>query len=92
MLIDQHSCRVEIAQHSAKAMQGPSPPGLPHQYQDFLIVLQAYAADFGKELNAHDTATFDAAHNLVVADIAKLNAVNFTGTAVAIQTYYLVPV
>ena len=51
-------------------------------------MLQAYAADFGKELNAHDTATFDAAHNLVVADIAKLNAVNFTGTAVAIQTYY----
>jgi hypothetical protein len=73
---------------TAKAMQGPSPPGLPHQYQDFLIVLQAYAADFGKELNARDTATFDAAHNLVVADIAKLNAVNFTGAAVAIQTYY----
>jgi hypothetical protein len=73
---------------SAKAMQGPSPPGLPHEYQDFLIVLQAYAADFGKELNARDTASFDAAHNLVAADIAKLNAVNFTGTAVAIQTYY----
>ncbi|HEV3103159.1 MAG TPA: hypothetical protein VG426_12585 [Candidatus Dormibacteraeota bacterium] len=73
---------------SAKAMQVPSPPGLPHEYQDFLVVLQAYAADFGKELNARDTATFNAAHDLVMADIAKLNAVNFTGTAGVIQNYY----
>jgi hypothetical protein len=73
---------------SAKALQVTSAPGLPHQYHDFLIALQTYAADFGKELNARDKATFDAAHNLVVADNAKLNAVDFTGTAASIQSYY----
>jgi hypothetical protein len=72
----------------AVALKVANAPGLPQQYHDFLAALQLYAADFAKELNARDKATYDAAHNSVVADAAKVNAVDFTGTTATIQSYY----
>jgi hypothetical protein len=63
-------------------------PGLPPQYRDFIVALQAYAADFAKELNARDKATYDAAVAAVAADVAKANTINFGGTTASIQSYY----
>ena len=63
-------------------------PGLPSQYHDFLVVLQAYAADVAKELNARTTADFDAADKRVVADLTAMNALDFTGTGATIKSYY----
>jgi hypothetical protein len=72
----------------AKAIKVANAPGLPQQYHDFLAALQTYAADFAKELNARDKATFDNAHNSVIADAVKVNAVDFTGATARIQSYY----
>ncbi|HSS95164.1 MAG TPA: hypothetical protein VLR46_14415 [Candidatus Dormibacteraeota bacterium] len=72
----------------AKAVKLANAPGLPPQYRDFIVALQAYAADFAKELNARDKATYDAAVASVSADVAKVNTINFAGSTASIQSYY----
>ena len=63
-------------------------PGLPAQYHDFLVILQAYAADVAKELNARTTADFDVADKQAVADAKAMNAMDFSGTPAKIKSYY----
>ncbi|HEX9099310.1 MAG TPA: hypothetical protein VF956_07485 [Candidatus Dormibacteraeota bacterium] len=63
-------------------------PGLPSQYHDFLVILQSYAADVAKELNARTSADFDAADKQAVADVNAMGAVDFSGTPAKIKAYY----
>lgn len=63
-------------------------PGLPSQYHDFLLILQTYAADVAKELNARTTADFDAADKAAVADVKAMAAIDFSGTSAKIKSYY----
>ncbi len=79
---------VTLRSDAAKAQQEASAPGLPQQYRDFLITLQAYAADVGTEFNSPTKPAQDAAFKLIDADVAKLVAVNFTGTSAEIKSYY----
>jgi hypothetical protein len=75
----------------AKALDESNAPGLPQEFHDYLIGLQAYAADVSKLLNAitADNKTgVDAANRLIQADITELNAVNFTATTGEIRFYY----
>jgi hypothetical protein len=74
---------------AAKAQQlTANAPGLPSQYHDFLVILQAYAVDVGKVLNARTTADFDAADKQVTADLTAMNMLDFTGIAAKIKSYY----
>jgi hypothetical protein len=74
---------------AAKAQQlTANAPGLPSQYHDFLVILQAYAVDVAKVLNARTTADFDAADKQVTADLTAMNALDFTGIAIKIKSYY----
>ncbi len=74
---------------AAKAQQlTANAPGLPSQYHDFLVILQAYAVDVGKVLNARTTADFDAADKQVTADLTAMNTLDFTGIAAKIKSYY----
>jgi hypothetical protein len=74
---------------AAKAQQlTTNAPGLPSQYHDFLVILQAYAVDVAKLLNARTTADFDAADKQVTADLTAMNALDFTGIAAKIKSYY----
>ena len=79
---------VTLQSDAAKALQVASAPGLPKQYPDFLTILQAYAADVGTEFNARTKPAQDAAFKLIDADVAKLVAINFTGTSAEIKSYY----
>jgi len=73
---------------ASKALQVSNAPGLPVEYHDFLVAMQAYAADVAKLFNARDQATSDAAAKSIKADIANMNAVTFTGTTAKIRAYY----
>lgn len=74
---------------AVKAQQlSTNAPGLPTQYHDFLVILQMYAGDVAKLLNAHTTADSDAADKQAVADVAAMNAIDFKGTAAKIKSYY----
>lgn len=70
------------------ALQVTNAPGLPQQYRDFLVALQAYAGDVGSEFNARTKPAQDAAVKLIDADLTKLGAVDFTGTSAQIKSYY----
>jgi hypothetical protein len=75
----------------ATAIGASNAPGLPQEFHDYLVALQGYAADVGKLLNAistRDKTALDAANKLVLADVAKLNAVDFTTTTSRIRSYY----
>jgi hypothetical protein len=63
-------------------------PGLPSQYHDFLVILQAYAADIAKELNARTAADASAADKQAVADLTAMSALDFGGTPAKIKSYY----
>lgn len=75
----------------AKAVQLSNFPGLPTELHDVLILLQAYAADVGKEFNAigsGNKAAYDAAQKQVIDDVAKLKSIDLTATSAKIRTYY----
>jgi hypothetical protein len=83
------SANASLSADAAKALQlSTNAPGLPTQYHDFLVILQAYATDVAKELNSRTTADVTAANKQVVADVAAMNALDFTGAGVKIKTYY----
>jgi hypothetical protein len=63
-------------------------PALPAEYHDFLVILQTYAADVAKELNARTTADFDAADKAAVADVTAMNAMDFSGTSAKVKAYF----
>jgi len=63
-------------------------PGLPSQYHDFLVILQSYAADVAKELNARTSTDFDAADKQAVADVNAMSAVDFSSTPATIKSFY----
>lgn len=63
-------------------------PGLPSQYHDYVVILQTYAADVAKELNARTTTDFDAANKAAVADVNALVAIDFSSTSAKIKSYY----
>jgi hypothetical protein len=74
---------------AAKAQQlTANAPGLPSQYNDFLVILQTYVVDVAKVLNARTAADSDAAAKQVTADLTAMNALDFTGTAAKIKSYY----
>jgi len=73
------------------ALGATSAPGLPAEFHDYLIALQSYSLDVGKALNAivaHDKAALDAANQLVRADTAKLDVIDFSGSPTQIKSYY----
>jgi len=75
----------------ASALQISNAPGLPVEFNEFLVAVQAYATDIGKVLNAiaaRDKNAFDAADKLVLADLAKANAIDITSTPTKINSYY----
>ena len=76
---------------AAAALGVSNAPGLPKEFHDYLIALQVYAADVARLLNAistRDQAALDTAIKLVLADVATLNAVDFTATTAKIRSYY----
>lgn len=63
-------------------------PALPQEYKDHLTALEAYATHVGAYFNARTSAAQDAAIKLIDADVAKLNAIDFTGTTAKLRSYY----
>src|SRR6267143_742172 len=75
----------------AAAIGASNAPGLPQEFRDYLVALKAYAADVGNLLNAiskRDMAAIDATNKMVLADVTKLNAVDFTTATTKIRSYY----
>jgi len=73
------------------ALQLASVPGLPPQFRDFLVAIQAYAADIRQESVANAAGDQDgvaAAKKLALADFDKAVAIDFAGTTATIRSYY----
>jgi len=73
------------------ALQLANVPGLPPEFHDFLIAIQAYAADIRQESIASaagDQNAVAAAEKLALADFDKAVAIDFAGTTAKIRSYY----
>ncbi len=73
------------------ALQLVSVPGLPPEFHDFLVAIQAYAADLRQESIASaagDQNAIAAARKLALADFDKAVAIDFAGTTATIRAYY----
>jgi hypothetical protein len=63
-------------------------PGLPGEYHDLLISMQAFGVDAQTLINARTKVEFDAANTKVKADLKTLNAIDLSGTTAKIASYY----
>jgi len=73
------------------ALQLANVPGLPPEFHDFLVAIQAYAADLRQESIASaagDQTALAAAEKSALADFDKAVAIDFAGTTAKIRSYY----
>ena len=88
-IVGESSADTAMQADAAKAQQLTAhAPGLPSEYNDFLVPLLALGVDVAKVLNARTTAAYDAANKAATADFAALDAVDFTPTSAKIKSYY----
>ena len=87
--VGESSADAAMQADAAKAEQlTATTPGLPSEYHDFLVPMLAFAVDVAKLLNANTKAAADATDKSLMADGAAMNAVDFTGSAAKIKSYY----
>ena len=88
-IVGESSADTALQADAAKAQHlTANSPGLPREYNDFLVPLLALAVDAAKVLNARTPAAYDAANKSAIADFAAMNAVDFTATSAKIKSYY----